>query len=118
MLEIKRPTKIQTFNDGVLSVHEITRTDDGGESLTVKHALLRYEERTVGISRYYSARQENAEITMLLRVMRRDDISTQDIVVLHDGRQYTIRQVQYPRGIEPPCCDLSLERVTHNYDVK
>ena len=108
---------IQAFNDGVLAVYSISRNGDGSETLTEKYGLLRYAERTVGISRYYKAKQENVEISLLLRIHRLEDISTQDVVVLSDRRQFNIRQVQYPQDIMPPCCDLSLERVTHDYDV-
>lgn len=116
MLKDKNRTPIQAFNDGVLAVYAVDRDGDGNESLRVKHRLLRYDERTVGLSRFYKAKQENVEISLVLRIQRHEDISTQDVAVLATGRQYSIRQVQYPKDVAPPCCDMSLERVTHDYD--
>jgi len=113
-----RSPPMQTFNDGVLAIYAIERHPDGSETLTPKHELLRYDERTVGIGRYYRAKHENAEITRVLRVPRHNDISTQDVAVATDGQQYNIRQVQYPKEATPACCDLSVERVTQNYDIE
>jgi len=106
----------QPLNDGVLEVYANDRAD-GVDNLTIKHGCLRYDERTVGINRYYKAKQENVEITRLLRVQRLRDISTQDIAVTEVGEQYHIRRIVYPKDVVPPCCDLSLERVTQNYDI-
>ena len=117
MLENNQNPQIQVFCDGVLSINGITRHDDGSETLTVKHPLLRYDERTVGINRFYNAKQESVEISLVLRVQRHDGISTQDVAVLSDGRQFHIRQVQHPKGVSPPCCDLSLERVVRDYEL-
>ena len=110
MLKARRT--IQAFDDGAVSICSLE--EDG--SLTVKYPLLRYAERTVGIKRYYAAMQENAEIALVIRIHRRDDISTQDVAVI-EGAQYRIRQVQRPADASPPCCDLSLEKVVHSYDA-
>jgi len=114
----KKGVPAQTYNDGVLAIHAVNRHGDGSETLAVKHPLLRYDERTVGMNRYYRAKQENVEVSKVLRAPRHDDISPQDVAVLQDGRQYHIRQVQYPKGVMPPSCDLSLERVAHHYDIE
>lgn len=113
---MNRKAEIQAFNDGVLSVHGIARHDDGSDTLSLKHASLRFSERTVGFSRYYAAMQENVKVEMVVRVPRHDDISTQDVVIIN-GLQYEIAQVQHPKGAYPPCCDLSLMRVAHDYDT-
>jgi len=107
----------QTFNDGVLKVFSVEAQDDGTEKLKLEHGKLRYEERTVGINRYYRAKQENVEISKVLRTQRLKNISTQDVAVV-DGEQYHIRRAVFPRDTVPPCWDLSLERVTHDYDFK
>ena len=113
----KKKTVMQTFNDGILSICSAKDHEDGTTTLTVKHALLRYHERTVGINRYYRAKQESVEISMLVRIPWHGDVSTQDVAVLGDGRQFGIMQVQKPEGVMPPCLDISLERVVHDYDV-
>jgi len=38
-------------------------------------------------------------------------VSTQDVAIPNDGRQYRIVQVQYPEDVQPPVMDLTLEEV-------
>ncbi len=87
------------------------------ETLTYKQSL-RYEERTVGITRYYAAKQANARVDYVLRCQKRREISTQNIAVPNDGKQYKIIQVQYPEVHGLPVMDLTLEEVTAVYDIK
>jgi SPP1 family predicted phage head-tail adaptor len=112
----------QTFNDGVVTIYGTKNTAPAG-GLPV-YALnpepketLRYEERTVGIQRFYTAMQNKIRIDMLLRCPRIRNIATQDIAIPIDGKQYEIKQVQYPPDVEPPVMDLSLERLVHEYDI-
>jgi len=78
---------------------------------------LRYEERTVGMSRFWSAMQDHARIDMLIRTQRIRGVNNFDIVVLSDGEQYEIKQIQYPKDVEPPSMDLSLTRLETKYEV-
>ena len=48
---------------------------------------------------------------------RLDDVTTHDVVSLRDGKQYDIKQIQYPPDIYPRMMDLSLERRADKYDV-
>ena len=113
--------KTQTFNDGVLAVYSVGQSAGDGTMprsvLLVKEKILRYDERTVGITRYWQGAQNNANISRLLRTPRRNNVSVQDVAIPNDGQQYRIRQVQYPKDVTPPCMDLSLERVDENYDL-
>lgn len=117
MSAVKKATEFQTFNDGFLKVYAVDDKGDGEYKLTLKHGKLRYDERTVGIDRYYKAKQDNVEITKVLRIPRLRGISTQDVAVLENGEQYHIRRAVPPQNVTPPCWDLSLERVTHDYDA-
>lgn len=76
---------------------------------------LRYEERMVGVTRYWQALQANAKIEKVIRCQRRPDVTSQDIAVIV-AAQYQIKQVQYPEGVVPPAMDLSLERVVQTYE--
>lgn len=109
----------QSFNDGVLAVYSVTNTAEPGnkpvDALTPKIGPLRYQERRVGVTRYYAALQANAKVDAVVRVLRQHDISTQDVVVLRDGQQYNIRQVQHPAGDKPKVTDLTLERIEQAY---
>lgn len=110
----------QTFNDGVLTVYEIINGSEPAgmpkKMLSVK-GKLNYDEKTVGINRYESALQNNVQISKLLRVMRKKDVSTQDVVILEDEKQYQIVRIQYPEDIVPQSMDLSLERIEQKYEI-
>jgi len=114
---MKRKITIQTFNDGVISVYSIESVDNGSETLELKQKNLRFNERTVGINRYYRAKQDNVEITKVIRTPRLQKISTQDVVRFLNGEQYYIRRIVPPENVTPPCWDLSLERVVHDYNI-
>lgn len=107
----------QTFNDGVVSVYSLGNIASAGDmpkdGLTFK-VRLRYKERTVGISRFWTAKQEQAEIELLLRVQERRDINTKDVAIV-GGKQYKIVQVQHIEDL--PVMDLSLERLGEQYEI-
>lgn len=114
------PQKTQTFNDGVVNIYSVGNIAPPGnmpkEGLTLKVGPLRYEERTVGMGRFWAAIQAQAKIDMVLRVPQRRTVSTQDIALPNDGEQYEIKQIQYPKDVEPPVMDLSLERLEADYE--
>jgi hypothetical protein len=68
------------------------------------------------MNRFYAAMQNNVKVDMVIRIHRITDISTQDVAVVN-SEQYKIKQIQYPSDIEPPCTDLSLERLVQKYDI-
>ena len=111
----------QSFNDGITNIYSVGNIAQAGnmpnDGLTLKVGSLRYEERTVGMSRFWSALQEQTKIARLLRLPRVDSIDRADVVIPIDGKQYEIVQVQYPPDTEPPCMDLSLERLEVAYDI-
>ena len=113
--------KNQTFNDGVANIYSVGNIAPPGgmpkDGLTKKESNIRYKERTVGMSRFWTAMQVNAKIGRLLRMPRVTDVSTQDVVIPTDGEQYKIVQVQYPEDVYPPVMDLSLERIDAAYDI-
>lgn len=74
-----------------------------------------YGERTVGLNRFYSARQNNDRVDRMIRINREgkwEDIGADDYCVLADGYRYRIVQVQYLRDEEAgvDVCDISVER--------
>jgi hypothetical protein len=115
--------KTQTFNDGILDIYEVKNIAEAGKKpvkgLTKKKAsALRFEERTVGMSRFWTAKQSQVQINQMLRTPRINSVSTQDVVITNGGKQYEIKQIQYIPDVEPPCMDLSLERLVAAYDIK
>ena len=118
---MKLKTLTQQFNDGIVNIYSVGNVAEPGnkpkDGLTIKVSNLRYEERTVGMSRFWTAKQEQAQISQLVRVQRIDSVTTHDVVILN-GQQYDIKQFQYIQDIEPPCMDLSLERLEVAYEIK
>lgn len=117
---MKLKTQTQTFNDGVVNIYSVgniaTPGDKPKDGLTIKVKNLRYEERTVGMNRFWTALQENARISQLIRVPRIELVSIHDVAILNE-QQYDILQVQYLKDVEPPCMELSLERLEVAYEI-
>lgn len=110
----------QTYNDGIVAVYTVTDAAEPGEmprkalSLKIK---LNYEERRLGITRYYQAQQNNVSVEKIVRVPRHAEITNQDVAITEDGKQYRIDMVQTAEDVFPPSYDLTLAKVTHNYEV-
>lgn len=113
-----KQTRTQTFNDGICQiceVHNIAAPGEMPKDGIAEKAKLRYEERTVGMSRFWAAMQAQSKIHLLLRMPQIRSVNDYDVVVLRDGEQYVIKQIQYPKDVEPPSMDLSLERLDTKY---
>lgn len=113
--------KTQSFNDGVVVIYSVGNIALAGDmpkdGLTFKVGPLRYKERTVGMGRFWAAMHEEVRIDQVLRVQKIRSVSAQDIAIPNDGKQYKIKQVQYPEEIDPPVMDLTLERSVVDYDI-
>lgn len=114
--------KRQTYWDGVISIYAVTNCAEPGDKPKEKLTLLyrlRFERRTVGYGRYYTAAHEQTEISELVRCPYRPDVSTQEVAIIagREGEQYDIVQVQRPEDVIPPSMDLSLERRSDNYQI-
>lgn len=113
--------KEQTFNDGTLTVYAVENAGLPGNMkkgrLVKKAGPLRYEERTVGVSRFYTALQNRERIDLVLRVPHQDGIGALDVCIPRDGKQYQIVQCQHPQGAAPCVDDLALERVGVDYEL-
>lgn len=110
----------QSYNDGVVTVYAVTDSGPPGGlpvEKPVKKAVLRYEERRLGLQRYYAGKQNQVEVERVLRTLRRRDVSSQDLAVTEDGVQYRIDLVQSAADVFPPSMDLTLTRIDQNYDV-
>ena len=118
---MKLPTQTQLFNDGVVNIFSVGNIAEPGnmpkDGLTHKVGPLHYEERTVGMNRFWTAMQAQVKVERLLRVPRINSVSSQDVAIPIDGEQYKIIQIQYPKDVEPPCMDLSLERLEAKYEI-
>ena len=61
----------QTFNAGVVTIYRVTDAAQPGykpQPRTAELVMLPYDARTVGVSRYYAARQAQVQLDRVLRV--------------------------------------------------
>lgn len=110
----------QAYNDGVVTVYDVTDAGPPGGlpvEKPVKKAVLRYEERRLGLQRYYEGKQNQVQVERVLRTPRLKGVSSQDLAVTEDGRQYRIDLVQSANDVYPPSMDLTLTRIAQNYDL-
>lgn len=106
----------QSFNDGIVKIYSVTNSAQAGyapvETLTLKNTL-RFNERRIGINRYYEALQNQIRIDRVIRVPR-IEISTQDVAII-GATQYRIDLVQTVDDIQPPSYDLTLIKYEQEY---
>lgn len=93
----------ETFNDGLCTIHQID--DDGNAGM--KKETLRFQERTVGIKRYYEAMTAKVQVDRLIRVPFRDWITSEYLIVI-EKEVYEIKQVQTIPDTLPKTNDISL----------
>ena len=111
-------SKFQSFNDGAVNIYKVENTalpgDMPKEGLVLKQSL-RYKERTVGMTRYYAAMQNDIKVDFVIRCPEVRGLSEKatDILVaiLIDGQQYEVKQIQYIEDAVPKSMDLTLERM-------
>lgn len=110
----------QGFNDGLVRIYSISDAAAPGwqpKPAPKLKVTLRYQERTMGIQRYYAGMQNQVELRRVIRVPRAGDVSSQDVAVTEDGRQYQVNLVQGVQDVWPASVDLTLAAVEQVYDV-
>lgn len=108
----------QTYADGLLSVYGVTA--DAAEpgrkpvmDLTLK-VTLGFDERRLGVQRYYQAAQALSRVDRVLRVPKPSgvEIAPQDrVTVIGSAVPYRVELVQTVPDVYPESLDLSLSRV-------
>lgn len=106
----------QSYNDGILTVYSVVDIAQPGykpvEKLTFK-VKVPYEERSLGIQRFYSAKQNQSNVERVIRIPKSNvAVTNQDVAITEDGAKYRIDLVQKVSGIFPPSLDLTLEAFT------
>ena len=109
----QRPHKkvSQTYNDGLCRV--FSESDESQPGYQPQIALsekirLPYENRKLGIQRFYSGRQNQTEISRVIRVPHAGNVSNLDTVITEDGARYRIDLVQPVPDVYPASDDLTL----------
>lgn len=117
MAEHKRPFRpnndvAQTYEDGVMTIYAVSDGAAAGrlpQPVLTQKLRLDYQERTLGVQRYYAAAQNQIKVERVLRVPRGPvEITSQDVAVTEDGRRYRIDLVQKAKDTWPASLDLTL----------
>lgn len=99
----KKNKIFETFNDGICKIHLI---DDDGNAGKTKETL-RYQERTVGVKRYYEAMTAKVQVDRLIRIPFRSWLTSEYLLSLND-EVYEIKQVQIIPDSTPKTNDISI----------
>ena len=110
----------QSYRDGVVRIYSVTDGAAPGYQpqpvLTLLETLF-YQERRVGLQRYYAGRQAQVEVERVIRTQLRPAVNPQCLAVTEDGVQYGIELVQQVQDVYPPSMDLTLVRIDQKYEV-
>lgn len=110
----------QSYRDGVVRIYSVTDGAAPGYQpqpvLTLLETLF-YQERRVGLQRYYAGRQAQMEVERVIRTQIRPAVNPQCVAVTEDGVQYGIELVQQVQDVYPPSMDLTLVRIDQKYEV-
>lgn len=110
----------QSYRDGVVRIYTVTDGAAPGYQpqpvLTLLETLF-YQERRVGLQRYYAGRQAQVEVERIIRTQLRPAVNPQCVAVTEDSVQYGIELVQQVQDVYPPSMDLTLVRIEQKYEV-
>jgi SPP1 family predicted phage head-tail adaptor len=104
-MKIQTPTEFLSFNGGTCEIHAVA-----GNKLGDKLMTLNFGDRTVGMKRFYAARAASVEITRLIQVPQRMDITAAQNVVIQ-GDRYKIEQIQQLTDTNPRATVLTLHKI-------
>ena len=104
----------QSYNDGVVTIYSVTDGAQPGYQpapVLEEKIVLRYEERRMGLQRYYQAMQDQVKIERVLRTPRAGGVTSQDVAITEDGRRYRVYMVQAVTDVYPPSVDITLSTI-------
>lgn len=106
----------QAFNDGVVTIYTVADGAAAGylpQPTLTEFLKLCYQERKLGIKRYYEAKQNQIHVERVIRVPRQStEITNKNVAGTEDGNLYRIDLVQLVPDSFPPCVDLTLTDYT------
>lgn len=104
----------QTFNSGIAYIYDVTVNGSVSglhpEATEQEAAVLRFEERRLGLQRYQTAKQYHDEIERVIRVPRGSCSIHENDVAIIEGIRYRVAMAQTTTDVYPPCIDLTLAR--------
>lgn len=102
------------FNDGILQICELSER----KIVKTKMDRVRYGDMTVGIKRFWDAKVAGNDIEKTVAIPKIPDISRMDLILIN-GKQYKIEQIQDKFDQMPPYLLLSLSTSPITYkDVR
>lgn len=110
----------QPYRDGVVRIYTVTDAAQPGyqpkPTLTLAETLF-YEERRVGLQRYYTSRQAQVQVERVIRTQLRPVVNPQCVAITENGVQYGIDMVQQVTNVYPASMDLTLTKIEQKYEV-
>lgn len=110
----------QSYRDGVVRIYTVTDVAEPGyqpkPALTLAETLF-YQERRVGLQRYYTSRQAQVQVERVIRTQLRPVVNPQCVAITEDGVQYGIDMVQQMTDVYPASMDLTLTKIEQKYEV-
>lgn len=98
--------KFETFNSGILELCQVREN----KIIRTVQAGIRFGDKTIGVNRYWQAQVSSAKVDRLVAVQIIPDIEY-DQIVLINGVQYKLLQIQFRQDTKPSTLLLSLERL-------
>lgn len=102
----------QCYNDGVVVISETSDAAERGRLPVVvrtEKGTLPYQERRLGLQRYYEAKQNQIRVERVIRVPAPSfEITSLDDAQTEDRERYRIDLVQIVPDVYPPSLDLTL----------
>lgn len=90
--------KVETYPDGKVEIYS-----EDNRTLGAQKGVLRFENKTIGIQRYYEAKNsvKSYTIALVIKVHHTELVNELDIAIIND-RQYRVRKIQYipERGVD------------------
>lgn len=87
-----------TFDDGILKIYERVLVQDKGfmpvSKLHLKSSYY-FSYEVIGVTKFYEAKKAQDRLDESVSIYRDRSITYTDVVVLEDGTQYQISQIQH-----------------------
>jgi hypothetical protein len=106
-MKIKTETEFVAFNDGVCNIFS---NDYEDERLPNKYTNLGFSKRVLGFKRFFEASARQIDINRVIRIPLLPGIDNYDYVEI-DSVVYGVKMVQEIYDTNPPCIDLTLDKV-------
>ncbi|MCB2311610.1 hypothetical protein LGL55_10605 [Clostridium tagluense] len=104
-MKIKMDTEFISFGDGVCNIYTI---DDKKVRLDNKYTSLGFNNRVLGVTRYFASMANKMAINNVIRIPKLDNIDTFDRIDINE-KSYDIKIIQVIYDSNPPSIDLTLK---------